>query len=302
VKVRDELILLYGIFMVTSSSFIVLDATDNGIPINRVLLAFSRVLFTGSISLLFLSKQTRKHSVEENQVNFFTKHPTISICLAGVSLAAHFAWFFLSLDFLPVGISLSLTNTAPLWMLMLSIIVFKEHPRFIDWIAILSAIVGIGILGSKNLNLNGSWSDYTIGVFYSLASGFVLAIYLILARHGVRKMGLWRYFGLVNISSAGSLLLYIVITDTFVQISLATLWYGLLLAIFPGLMGHAAFQYSMSKLPTPLVGAATIGEPVLGTILAFIFLGQYLVFSDVLGIVITLFALSIVAYTNQQKN
>ncbi len=298
--VKDELVLLFGILMVTSSSFIVLGASDGGEPINRVALAFARVLITGIIAFFILGRL--QFTERLGDPSFFSRHPKLSVVIAGFSLAIHFASFFISLDFLPVGVSLSLTNTAPIWMLVIAIFFFKERPRVIDWVSIIMAIMGIVILGTKDFSFSGDLTRYSIGVLMALLSGIVLAIYLMVAKWGVDKFGLWRYFGIVNLTASGTLLTYILIIGEFETISPAALFYGLLLAIFPGLMGHASFQYAMSRLPTPLVGAATIGEPLLGTLLAFFFLGQHLAFLDILGIALTLLALVIVVIAHNSSS
>ncbi|MCE7734005.1 MAG: EamA family transporter, partial [Candidatus Heimdallarchaeota archaeon] len=56
-----------------------------------------------------------------------------------------------------------------------------------------------------------------------------------------------------------------------------SLWFwGLALAVFPGILGHAIYNFSMSKLDPIDVSIATLGEPVLGSILAYVFLHQLL--------------------------
>jgi drug/metabolite transporter (DMT)-like permease len=56
-------------------------------------------------------------------------------------------------------------------------------------------------------------------------------------------------------------------------------------------MGHAVYNFSMSKLDPIDVGVGTLGEPVLGTILAFILFDESLSILQFSAILILLLAI-----------
>lgn len=216
------------------------------------------------------------------------------ILFAGLNLGVHFSLWFISLDYLPVGISLSLTNTAPLWLLILTTVILKDRPHVIEWIGVAVGVIGTFLL-SQASGAAYSSDELVHGIFAALLSAVALAFYLLLARWGVNRYGLWNYFGKVNLSAAGFILFYLLIVGVPLKIDLHIVYYGLALAIIPGLLGHAFFQYSMSKLPSSIVAAATLGEPLLGTLIAWFFYHQYLSGSQIFGIFLVLAGVATVA-------
>ncbi len=271
-KSQVRFILAGGVLGVTSSSFIILEADKDPYSI-----AFVRVFLTGIISYFFLSRMPTKDQVYE-----INKNDVYKILLAGFSLATHFSWWFASLDYIPVGISLALTNTAPIWLTVLVIFIYKQRPQFNQWIAMVFVLVGSFLLyrsidRSSNIDNTNLGNQELEGLILALGSAFGFAVYLILAKSMVPKLGLWRYFGLVNLSASAMILQWIFITSRHTDLIDSSIWFwGLLLAIFPGILGHAIYNFSMSKLDPIDVSVATLGEPILGTIIAFVYLHQSL--------------------------
>ena len=64
-------------------------------------------------------------------------------------------------------------------------------------------VLGSVILFSNNSNLGDNGIE---GLTLAMGSAFGFAIYLILAKSMVPKLGLWRYFGLVNLFAALTIL------------------------------------------------------------------------------------------------
>lgn len=263
-KSRVRLILVFGVLGVTSSSFIFLEADKDPYSI-----AFIRVLLTGLISYFLISK----NYITTNQVPI-TRRDLAKIFIAGFSLATHFSWWFASLNYIPVGISLALTNTAPIWLAILVIIIYKQSPNPNQLISMFFVILGSIILFSNNSKLGENGLE---GLTLAMGSAFGFAIYLILAKSMVPKLGLWRYFGLVNLFAAITIFPWLFVRNRQSDLFDPSLWFwGLSLAIFPGILGHAIYNFSMSKLDPIDVSIATLGEPVLGSFLAYIFLDQFL--------------------------
>jgi drug/metabolite transporter (DMT)-like permease len=262
-KTQVRITLAFGILGVTSSSFIFLAADKDPYSI-----AFARVFLTGFLSYVFISRYGSNVSAA------ITRSDVGKIFLAGFSLATHFSWWFASLNYIPVGISLALTNTAPIWLALIVIFVYKQKPQSNQILSMIFIIFGSYLLFLGNSNLGDKGIE---GLTLAMGSAIGFAIYLILARSMVPKLGLWRYFGLVNLSAAGVILPWIFVRDHQSDVLDPSLWFwGMMLAIFPGIMGHAIYNFSMSKLDPIDVSVATLGEPVLGAFLAFIFLDESL--------------------------
>lgn len=284
---NPRIILLLGVVMVTTSSFIVRYALQDPYT-----LAAARVLITGTLSLI-ISTQFRYTRLE------LQSKEILLIFVAGISLASHFAWWFASLSYIPVGTSLSLTNTAPVWIAIISLIVFKQLPNRRGILSIMFVLIGTSILF-----MGSNTSDLEIyGLILALSSAIGFAIYLIIAKMMVKKVGLWRYFGLVNSISGLTLLPIVLLQEK--SILLPNLWFfGLLLAIFPGLLGHAVYNWAMAKLDQVEVAIATLGEPILGTIIAAIIFTELLGSLEIIGMAFLLGAilLSMLNTNSEKKN
>ena len=223
-KSQIRLILAFGVIGVTSSSFIFLEADKDPYSI-----AFIRVLLTGIISYFAISK----NYISTEQVPI-TRKDIAKISIAGVSLATHFSWWFASLNYIPVGISLALTNTAPIWLAILVIIIYKQKPHPNQFISMFFVVLGSILLFSNNSKLGDNGLE---GLTLAMGSAFGFAIYLILAKSMVPKLGLWRYFGLVNLVSSLTILPWLFVRNQQSDLLDPYLWFwGFLLAVFPGIL------------------------------------------------------------------
>ncbi len=276
--------MLIGILAVTSSSFIILAAYEpSGAQVDRVSLAFVRVLFTALLSLTIVwIRRSKTHKLVKHT---YSKKDFLVISSSGLALALHFSFWFISLDYLPIGVSLALTNTAPIWILAFMFIFYREVQKVKQVIGVLVGVGGAVVLSVNNLTLFLD-KGLSLGALLALISAFGLAIYLALAKYGVDKFGLWLYFGQVNLVAAVGLYIYLTISGNLSHVSLMAITYGLSLALIPGLLGHASFQYSMSKLPSSLVSIATLGEPLLGALFAWFIFSQKLSFVEVVGMLL----------------
>lgn len=288
-KSRVRLILMFGVFGVTSSSFIFLAADKDPYSI-----AFVRVFLTGLISYFGISQ----YSQSTEQIPLTRKDLAI-IFTSGFSLATHFSWWFASLNYIPVGISLALTNTSPIWLAILVLFIYKQNPQKNQFISMFFVILGSILLFSNNSDLGENGLE---GLTLAMGSAFGFAIYLILAKSMVPKLGLWRYFGLVNLCAALTIFPWLFVRDSQTDLFDPYLWlWGLMLAIFPGILGHAIYNFSMSKLDPIDVSVATLGEPVLGTTLAYILLDQSLSSLEALAMSSLLLAIGFTVNISNEK-
>ncbi|MDH5404175.1 MAG: DMT family transporter [Candidatus Heimdallarchaeota archaeon] len=278
-NLRLRLILIYGVICVTSSSFIIRLAEQK--PYS---LAFTRVLLTGLIASIIL----RKFSLTDYKMDFRDK---VKIFIAGFALATHFGWWFESLDYLPIGTSLSLTNTAPVWLAFLLYFAYDEKINRRQWMAISLVIIGCIILFLDNKNLGDTG---LLGLTLALGSAIGFAIYLVMARNMVSKIGLWQYFGMVNLCAAFVFVPWIIFNSQIYYVFTVEIWFwGVILALVPGISGHAVYNWAMSKINPIEVGLVTLAEPILGLILAWFIFAEVLSFYQIIGISILLSAILI---------
>ncbi len=194
---------------------------------------------------------------------------------AGFFLALHFATWISSLEYTSVASSTALVTTNPLWIGLVSFLVFRETPTrmMIGGIA-LSFAGSLFIFWSDSRNA-AAGADPLLGNLLALAGSWCFSAYLIIGRRLRAGLGLpayvWLAYGaaallLFAASGAGGVALF-TLSDTAWLVLLAT-------ALGPQLLGHTTYNWSLRYVSATLVAVVTLGEPVVSALLAFILFGE----------------------------
>lgn len=194
---------------------------------------------------------------------------------AGFFLALHFATWISSLEYTSVASSTALVTTNPLWIGLVSFLVFRETPTrmMIGGIA-LSFAGSLFIFWSDSRNA-AAGADPLFGNMLALVGSWCFSAYLIIGRRLRAGLGLpayvWLAYGaaallLFAASGAGGVALF-TLSDTAWLVLLAT-------ALGPQLLGHTTYNWSLRYVSATLVAVVTLGEPVVSALLAFILFGE----------------------------
>ena len=277
-SIHPYLLLLVGIAAVSTAAILIrlilADATALVIAAYRLALS---ALISGA---LWISRKDRQTLIIGNKDYGL-------LLLAGIFLAAHFAAWITSLEYISVSSSVILVTTTPLWVALLSPLVLKEpvSKRFYGGmsVAILGGLViavsGPCQLSGAGLACTGSvleGNDHTLlGMFLALFGAWMAAGYMLIGRKLRVKMDNLSYTTSVYSVSALVLVLAAVLRGERL-FGYPPQIYGLFLAlaIIPQLLGHSVLNYSLEALPATVVSMALLGEPVGSTILAILFLKE----------------------------
>jgi len=278
VKINPYVLLIVGILAVSTAAILIrlimLEAS-------ALVIATYRLTISALISaiLLLFSKKDRIFRISKSDLGL--------LILAGAFLAAHFAAWITSLEYISVSSSVILVTTTPLWVALLSPIFLKEKvsSRFYGGMAI--AILGglvIAVSGSCRLDVIGftcsaalfAGGSQTIwGMFLALFGAWMAAGYMLIGRKMRAKMDNLYYT--TNIYGIAAIILIFTVVFRGEQLfGYSAHAYGLFLAlaVVPQLLGHSILNYSLEALPATIVSLALLGEPVGSTILAIIFLNE----------------------------
>jgi drug/metabolite transporter (DMT)-like permease len=100
----------------------------------------------------------------------------------GIGGLALVQWFyFLSIHRLAIGISLLIEYLAPLFVALWARYVFHEHVRQRIWLALGLALVGLALI----VDIGHSGTISTAGVVFALLAAVAYVIYILLAEHGI---------------------------------------------------------------------------------------------------------------------
>lgn len=304
--INPYLLLLIGILAVsTAAIFIRLILLEAG----ALVIAAYRLALSALISgiLLLISYKGKRTQLNRKDIGL--------LVLSGVFLAAHFAAWITSLEFISVSSSVILVTTTPLWVALLSPIVLKEKvgSRFYWGMAV--AIIGgicIAISGPCRLSTTGLRCSGSVfergsqtlwGMALALFGAWMASGYMLIGRKMRLKMDNLSYTTSVYTVSAVVLILALILRGEKV-LGYSPQIYALFvaLAVIPQLLGHSVLNYSLEVLPATIVSMALLGEPVGSTILAVIFLNEIPSTLEIIGGIFILLGIVISVLPERKPN
>ncbi|GAB4364711.1 MAG: DMT family transporter [Calditrichia bacterium] len=192
-----------------------------------------------------------------------------TIAIAGVFLALHFATWIASIQLTLISHSLVLESTHPVFALILSPLLLREKGSWQTIVAGLLTFVGILMIGGQDLHLAGG---KFLGDLLALAGAVFVALYLIIARHHRSNIDLISYLILVYASATLTLFILVILSGhSFIDYSWQAHLFMFLLALIPTGIGHSLMNWAARKMPVYKVNFSILGEPIIASILAFIF-------------------------------
>ncbi|MFW5713604.1 MAG: DMT family transporter [Brevefilum sp.] len=266
----------FGILFVSTASIFIRFAQDEA---SSLVIAAGRLL----IASLVLLPLALIRSLD--QLRTLNRGEWLKAGLSGFFLALHFASWITSLEFTSVASSVVLVTTTPLWVALLSPLILNESIRKSVIIGLIISIAGGIIVGLGNACDLGQGGliceeqvfsgDNMLGNFLALFGAWMAAGYVLMGRQLRKKLNTVSYSALVY-GAAAVLLLSVVLIRTepiFTYSGDIYLWL-LALGVFPQLLGHSLFNWSLKYISAAYVSLTLLGEPIGTILLALIFLRE----------------------------
>jgi drug/metabolite transporter (DMT)-like permease len=170
-------------------------------------------------------------------------------------------------------------NTAPLWVGIGALLIFREKLNRTFWLGLLLAIGGAAvILGLDTL------SDVGLGTFFGLLAGIFYAGYYLVTQRSRQALDALSSFWLSAVSSTFFLLLAaLLLGQPLTGYPAATYWNFLALALLVQAGGQMAINFALGYLPASIVSPTMLAQPVLTAIFAIPLLGEMLSFWQIVG-------------------
>jgi drug/metabolite transporter (DMT)-like permease len=207
----------------------------------------------------------------------------------GLQISALGGLFFAAdLAFWSSGVVLSgatnptlLANTAPLWVGLGALFLFRERLNTMFWAGLLLAMVGaVVILGLDSLRA----VSFGLGTLFGLFSGIFYGGYYLITQRGRETLDSLTYFWPAAVSSAVALLgLNLVLGYPLAGYPIRTCLSFIALALVSQILGYLSINYALGYLPASVVAPTMLGQPVVTAILAGPLLGEVLSLWQVLG-------------------
>ncbi|WP_338449212.1 DMT family transporter [Niallia oryzisoli] len=269
-KINPYIVLLVGVISVSTSAILVkLASAPSGI------IAFYRLFFTVLIMLPFFIYKYM------SELKHISKKDWLFSVISGVFLAFHFILWFESLRYTSVASSTVLVTLQPLFAFIGSFLFFKE---VFSGKAVLSCV--LAICGSVMI----SWGDFYVsgtalyGDLLALIACALVTIYLMFGQTVRKRVSIITYTFVVYSISAMTLFVYVLIKGEPLFPYTSSDWlYFILLAVFPTLLGHSLFNWSLKWLNTSTISMAILFEPVGAAILAYFLFQETINWTQAIG-------------------
>jgi drug/metabolite transporter (DMT)-like permease len=212
--------------------------------------------------------------------------------LAGALLAVHFALWVTSLSMTSVLSSLVFVAMNPLFVAVLDLLLFRERTSSLLWAAV-AVVTGGGIF--IGLQSGGAANA---GNLLALGGALAAALYLIVGRKASRTIDPVSY----NVGAFGwaAVLTGIVCVATgrpLLALSGRSFLWLVVTAVLGQTVGHGLINASLASFQPQFVALMLLWEPILGSALAFVVLGDRPVPAELVGgaIILAGLALGIIA-------
>ncbi|MEL1240636.1 DMT family transporter [Flavobacterium flavipallidum] len=253
---------------------------------NGLISAFYR-MFIAAVLLLpyvFLSKKFRLPS---------TKLLLLS-CVCGIIFATDIAIWNIAIQKSSATQATLLANLSPVWVGIGSFLVLKNKPGINFWIGTIIALIGMVVLvGFETFsNLN-----FDLAFILALLSGMLYATYILISKNILSKVDILTFMTIVLVSSSLFLAIICEINgESFIGFS-NTAWLVLFIqGAVCQLIAWLLISYSTLYLQATRVSLSLLGQAVLATLLAWIFLDEKMSWFRIIGAIFLLLGIRITFY------
>jgi drug/metabolite transporter (DMT)-like permease len=255
----DPFLALGVAVLAVSTSAILIRAGDAPEPA----MAFYRVVFTTLILLPFAPRYREEFAELGGRDLLFAG-------AAGVALAAHFAAWFESVDRTTIAASVTLVQTAPVFVAIGAWTLLEERLTRRMVAGILLAAAGSGVMSLEGfLGMGGP--DPLLGNALAVVGAVMAAAYVLGGRAVRQRVSLVPYVLVVYAVCAVVLAGYVAGSGVAFTGYPAREWLLFLgMAVGPGLFGHTVINWALEHIESSVVSVTLVGEPVLSTALALV--------------------------------
>jgi drug/metabolite transporter (DMT)-like permease len=215
--------------------------------------------------------------------------------LGGLVFASDIAVWHISLLKISATVSTLLANLAPVWVGLLSYLLFKKQAGRWFWIGTIVAIAGMVVLVGYQDVIH---LKFNAGILLALLASFLYACYILITKGILQKIETITFM-FYNMLAASVFLFLICLADHVELMGLsASSWECLLaMGIICQLTGWITINYAIKFLESTKVSIALLGQTVIAGFLAILLLKERLEFKEIAGSVIVLggIALSFIA-------
>ncbi len=219
-----------------------------------------------------------------------TRRQNVLLVVAGIALAAHFAWWIASLEYTNVAISTLIVTSTPIWTALYDTLVHARPLSRAATIAFLTGGVGLALVVGFDRTPPPNAGHVLLGDLLAFGGSLAIGAYLLLVREArsglstrtivTRTYG-WAAVVLVLAAAAAR--------QPPPPLHATAAWGGILaMALISQLLGHTAINASLRWFTPSAISFASLLEPVFAAGLALAIFGEAVPLPAIAGGVVLL--------------
>lgn len=262
-----------GIIAISFASVMIRFVQAEGVP--TLAIAAWRLTFASMVLLPYA------WATHRDEIRNLERRELILLASSGVFLGLHFAAWIGSLGYTSVASSVVLVSMGPLFVGLGSWIFLTERPSLGLLLGIVLAAAGSIVISWGDF---GQGQDQLLGDLLALLGAVFMAGYLMIGRRVRARRSLTAYIALVYGVATFTLLLIVAVSGTpMLGFSLRAYGWMLALGLVPQLIGHSTLNWALRHLSATYVSIVTLAEPLGSGVLAYLFVGETVIWSTVMG-------------------
>jgi drug/metabolite transporter (DMT)-like permease len=217
------------------------------------------------------------------------------VALGAFAFAGDLASWHIGIGMTRLGNATLFGNAGSIILLFWGFIIARMLPRGLEWLAIVCALGGAGILLGRSLEIS---TQTFLGDLFCLAAGLLYAVYLLTLQGERARFGSWSLLVWVSVFACPVLLVLAILLGEPVW---PTDWTPVVvLFISSQLIGQGLLVYSLGHFPPLVIGLALLTQPAIAAVIGWSVFGEALSALDISGMVLLGSAL-VVARASQRK-
>ena len=231
------------------------------------------------------------------QFKITAKKPFFYAILCGVIFGLDVAVWNIAIQESTATQATLLTNLSPVWVGIGAFFFLKDKPTKNFWIGTIVAILGMMMLVGFKTFIN---LDFNLAFGFSVLSGMLYAVYMLLSKNILNHMNVLTFMTTSVVASSVFLgALSYAINEPFIGFSNAG-WFVLVVqGLVCQLLAWLLISYATKHMRATRVSVSLLGQAILASFLAWLFLDEAISLQMVIGGLVLLFGIRITFYQKE---
>ncbi|MEM1053107.1 MAG: DMT family transporter [Pseudomonadota bacterium] len=209
------------------------------------------------------------------------KKTLIVVAIGSIAFASDLASWHIGIEMTRLGNATLFGNGGSIILLFWGFIVARMLPRGFEWLAIVCALGGAGILLGRSLEIS---AETFVGDLFCILAGLLYAVYLLTLQKERSAYGSWSLLVWVSIFACPYLLGIALMLGEPVW---PTDWTPIIvLFVTSQLIGQGLMVYSLGHFPPLIIGMTLLTQPAIAAVIGYFAFEEVLSALDVVGMLL----------------